>query len=102
MSLTVVLQDEAGRPLGTVIDQRGTILALIEGGGGPGKRLLEGIDPYGDAVFNRLQMETFLDEWATMMERPESREERELLLAVAQLAEKCRNGMHLYLKFVGD
>jgi hypothetical protein len=60
------------------------------------------IDPYGDTVFNRMQMDQFLFEWDQVSRRATTAEEKELLERVKRLAEKCQSKPHLYLKFYGD
>jgi hypothetical protein len=52
--------------------------------------VLQFIDPYGDTVFNRLQMDEFLAEWDMLTERGRSLEQREVLAEVRALASLCR------------
>jgi hypothetical protein len=60
------------------------------------------IDPYGDTVFNRLQMEQFLTEWERLESQLRGQERQEIAAAIRKLALRCRDGVHLYLKFYGD
>lgn len=60
------------------------------------------IDEYGDTVFNRLQMDQFLTEWAELAARAATAEDRVLIEAVRRLAEDCRAEPHRYLRFCGD
>ena len=60
------------------------------------------IDPYGDTLFNRLQMEPFLAEWSLLPRTGLSERDITVLDAVERLAKVCKNDIHLYLKFVGD
>ena len=60
------------------------------------------IDPYGDTVFNRLQMECFLDEWRNVENLAPSPDEKLQLGEIRILGVRCKNSAHLYLKFVGD
>jgi hypothetical protein len=64
--------------------------------------MLSSIDPYGNTVFNRLQIERFLEEWATVSVKARSSEERSLLAAIEKMAFRCQREVHLYLKFIGD
>ena len=65
-------------------------------------RMLCYIDPYGDTVFNRLQMVTFLLEWETLSGKAKEHGSLETWLAVKKFAQKCNEGPHLYLRFIGD
>jgi hypothetical protein len=60
------------------------------------------IDSYGDTVFNRPQMEQFIIEWQGIMSRTETDELKAIMNAVLDLAKKCRDKPHRYLKFYGD
>jgi hypothetical protein len=65
-------------------------------------RLLRYIDMYGDTVFNRLQMDDFLEEWNELGLRAKSNEEKRLVARVKDLIARCAKEPHLYLKFSGD
>jgi hypothetical protein len=60
------------------------------------------IDPYGDTVFNRLQAANLLLEWADLTSRIEDEGERRTMLEVSRLLAVCRDGVHLYVRFIGD
>jgi len=60
------------------------------------------IDPYGQTVFNRLQMPTFIAEWEKISRLAETPEDQELLARVAALARRCRDEEGFYLRFIGD
>ena len=59
------------------------------------------IDPYGDTIFNRLQASNLLLEWADLTARVEE-SERQVMGEVSRLLAACRDGTHLYVRFVGD
>jgi hypothetical protein len=98
MGLTIELQDENGNVLERIIDSN-LLSGLLPR---EDHSLLSGIDPYGDTVFNRLQMEDFLIELSRLDNEKLTSAEKVHLSAIEQFALKCRNGIHLYLKFVGD
>jgi hypothetical protein len=60
------------------------------------------IDCYGDTVFNRIQMTRFLEEWTYAESQAETEYEKALASAVRRMATRCRDEVHLYLKFIGD
>lgn len=64
--------------------------------------LLRFIDPYGDTVFNRLQMVAFLEEWMRLEEASKQNAQHDKWEAVKRLALKCQSEPHTYLRFVGD
>jgi hypothetical protein len=64
-------------------------------------RLAE-IDPFGDTVFNRLQVPRLIGELEALLKETESRSEQQWLLDVLALAEQCRDSVHVYLKLLGE
>lgn len=60
------------------------------------------IDPYGYTVFNRLQMDAFLQELQWLDARAVNDEDMALVDALRGFAEMVRDEVHLYLKFIGD
>ncbi len=94
MTWSVRLQDERGKP---VVPQDAAIeFSLIPTD--TDFLLLHYIDPYGDTVFNRVQMDDFLTDWNRL--RPEGK--REQWAMVRDMAVRCRDEAHLYLRFIGD
>jgi hypothetical protein len=59
------------------------------------------IDPYGDTIFNRLQASNLLLEWADLTSRVEE-PEHQVMQEVRRLLATCRDGTHLYVRFIGD
>ena len=95
MPWNVRLQDERGKPV--VPEDAGIEFQTI-----PAQenfKLLRYIDPYGDTYFNRAQMDDFLAEWNA--HRPEAAQ-REQWKLVQEMALRCQNEPHLYLRFIGD
>ena len=102
MGLEIVLQTESGAKVDSVADPKnylGKLLPQIDDESHP---LLGGIDPYGDTVFNGIQIRRFLLEWEAVSSNAVTTEERELVSKIEQLALRCRDEVHLYIKFVGD
>ncbi|PYX90983.1 MAG: hypothetical protein DMG67_11675 [Acidobacteria bacterium] len=97
MPWSVRLQDEKGRP---VLDRD-----VVFDGPLPvdeeSYRLLCYVDPYGDTVFNNSQMKTFLFEWDRIKDEL-SAAQIDAWKQVREFAMQCANGVHLYLKFIGD
>jgi hypothetical protein len=66
----------------------------------PRFKLIRYIDPYGDTVFNWLQMDDFLADWRLFSATAIDERAQLLLKQVEELAQKIRP--HLYLRFIGD
>jgi hypothetical protein len=65
-------------------------------------RCLGVVDPYGDTIFNRLQMPYLLDDIARLDLSSATNAERQGLEILELLARRCRDGVHLYIRFIGD
>jgi hypothetical protein len=99
MGINIELQDESGRVIECLLDPENPLHKLL-----PRKdhSLLSGIDPYGDTVFNRLQMDDFLIELDELKKQQMTSKQILHIEGIKELAAKCRGDVHLYLKFVGD
>jgi hypothetical protein len=102
MPIKVVLQN---------IDGTRRVKSIVDGYGGLNKclpfgdlsfPLLKYVDPYGNAVFNKLQMPQLLEELELLVKRCSDQESKSLLEGVRELAAECNEANHLYLRFVGD
>jgi hypothetical protein len=102
MGITVAMTTEHGLVEKQVEDPSQILNRLLPTEDDKSFHLLRYIDPYGDTVFNILQLDDFLSEWARLRERAMSPIETELLSAIEALARECRQHAHQYLKFVGD
>jgi hypothetical protein len=99
MGLYIALQKESCVVVEGVADESNLLHRVLPRGDGS---LLSGIDWYGDTIFNGLQMKQFLTEWSQLEKTTGDPVELKLLATIQQLASRCQNGTHLYLKFVGD
>ncbi len=102
MGLGIELEDERGGKIDSVADPKNLLGPLLPAPDDPVFVCLSAIDPYGDTFFNRIQMKRFLFEWASIASRCNTQEEKELVSKIASLALRCRDEVHLYLKFIGD
>jgi hypothetical protein len=59
--------------------------------------ILGGIDPYGNTLFNGLQMRRFLHEWTDVSAKARTPEGRDLVAKIDELARRCRDEVHLYI-----
>ena len=101
MGFDIALQNERGQVIETVGDPKNLLHRVLEGAI-PEEPGLAEIDWNGDTTFNRSQLPRFLSQWAVVVRHSKSEEERDLVRKIESLAERCRDGVHLYLKFIGD
>ena len=101
MGITVVLEDDRGNIIDRVEDPPNLLHRLLPNPQDVSFHMLRFIDPYGDTVFNRLQMETFIEEWDKIT-RAGTEEERSFFSRVRDLATEAQKRIHTYLKFYGD
>jgi hypothetical protein len=103
MGLVIQLQDELGNRIQGVEDPTNHLASLLpryeRSASYP---MLASIDPYGDTYFNGLQIPRFLSEWADVVSKARTQDERELVAEIERLARRCSDEVHTYLKFIGD
>jgi hypothetical protein len=101
LAIEIALQNERGEILKIVHDSSNLMPKLLERSLAD-QPFLAQIDWYGNTTFNRMQVPYFLSAWQTVAQRTQNREEVKIVDEVKALAEECHNGVHLYLKFIGD
>ena len=101
MGFCIILECERGEPLEQVEDPKDILHQLL-----PSEdhsyHYLRFIDWYGDTVFNRLQIPCFISEWDILAESAQTPDETALLTRIRELAIRCAQEPHLYLRFSGD
>jgi hypothetical protein len=102
MGLGIELQDDWGGKLEGVYDPKNYLHKLLPPNDDDTHPMLASIDWYGDTVFNKLQMRRFLTEWAEVLVKVQTQEERELVSKIEAIAHRVRDEVGLYLKFIGD
>jgi hypothetical protein len=102
MGIDVLLQTEDWETLEEVIDQKNLLYELLPSYNDYSFQFLRFIDWYGYTIFNRFQIEVFLDEWHRLYAKAKTNEEKELLAKIENLARICQTESHLYLTFQGD
>jgi hypothetical protein len=103
MPISAQLVSERGEVVEEVYDEQSRLTALIEAVPQfDTTHCIQYMNPYGDTIFNSMQLARFLDEWKMVEEQADSTEEKELVAAVQRLAMLAEEENHMYLKFVGD
>jgi len=86
-------------PHGGTFDAAGDFDRLLADASG----LLRYVDPYGNTVFNTIQAADLVGEVEQIMTRSDLKPiERRGLARLKVMAERCRDGVHLYIWFIGD
>ncbi len=100
MPITFQIEDETGNQEGSGFDDiQNRLEHALPNDQTP---LLNGVDFYGDTVFNRLQCKRLLNEIGTLMSVTSDPEVHPVLNALAGMAQECSSGVHLYLRLIGD
>jgi hypothetical protein len=101
MAINAYLQDMHGKQERKVCDLH-YCLARLWPIGDKSFPLLQYIDPYGNVIFNGIQMAEVERELDILLERCSSQEQKEVVGAIRELAKKGQDTPHLYLRFRGD
>jgi hypothetical protein len=103
MPMSVQLVSERGEIIEEVFDEQGRLSPLIEAVPEfETTHCIQYMNPYGDTIFNSMQLGRFVEEWKMVELQADTREEKELVAAVQRLADLAEEENHMYLKFVGD
>jgi len=102
VGINIILEGEDGVALEQVDDPTGRLYKIMPRYEDSSFPFLRFIDLYGDTIFNRPQMEPFLDEWRRVRERAADPDARQLVAEVERLARRCQNEVHLYVRFQGE
>lgn len=103
MAMSVVLQDEKHNSIGkTVQDPLGVIAASLPDPSDATYSCVRFIDPYGDAIFNRLQATAMIEEWDRLKPAFSARGAEALWADIRLLIVHCSEEPHTYIRFTGD
>ena len=101
--IKVLVETESGDVLRETANMYVLERFLQRAHGGDDYPLIRYIDPYGDTVFNRLQIPQLLAEWRLMRASQDiNSEEGKALDELEALGRYALNEPHLYLRFFGD
>lgn len=101
MGFCIFLENESGEALEQVEDPKNVLHQLLPSEDAS-YQYLRFIDWYGDTIFNRPQIQPFLNEWDRLSKSARTLEEEALLSRIRELAVRCSREPHLYLRFCGD
>lgn len=95
-------ENETGGALETLDDPHNLVGQLLPDYGNDAFHCLRFVDPYGDTVFNQLQIPMLLDELHSLSERSLTPPVHEHLVALTRLVQKAAGEVHTYIRFDGD
>jgi hypothetical protein len=97
--LTVVVQDEHCNAISEEVVVTSNVLPDFDD-----QRFicLRFIDPYGDTVFNCLQIPVVLEELDTVERASDDPQVKATIKKIKELAQTCQKEPHQYLRFIGD
>lgn len=101
MGITIQLEDERGNREGELLLDT-FLFHAIPPTTDTSYVCLRFIDPYGDTIFNRLQIPVLIKELNRIAGTAKTKEDKQFLKELLKLAEQCRDEPHLYLRFIGD
>ena len=100
MPLEVRIEDETGRVEGPTWWHPRSSELLCQFGSATA--CLRFIDPYGDTIFNQLQLPVLIDEVQAFMEAAPDPEARSALHSLIEFLDRARDQPHIYVRFFGD
>lgn len=102
MPLSVVVESENCRVLRRLPSDNDVVLSLFGRASVNEKSLLQYIDPFGDVVFNQLQLGRVVQELRGLEKLAASEGEKQALSDVISFVESAVGETHAYVRFVGD
>jgi len=118
MSINVAWQDEQGNHISEWWDRKGLVSQLITYAGTEDTACLRFIDPYGDTIFNQIQIPILLSELSSIIPRlsednylqfiggsskkPKIKMMQSNLENLISFIETLVGKPHTYIKFIGD
>lgn len=102
MGVNLRWEDESGKEMGAVLDPQMIISKIILKKDLQNTTCLRFIDPYGDAVFNQIQIPILISEIRDILQSESDPDISDHLQYVLDLARKSAGKTHTYLRFIGD
>lgn len=101
MAFIITLEDELGVELASIEDQ-GHLEELLKTVADKSLICLRFVDPFGLAIFNRLQMPFLINELSLLLTKAQGTPLGDVIAAIVQLAKRCKAEKNTYVYFYGD
>lgn len=95
-------ENEQGTALETLDDPHNLVARFLPDHTDVEFACLRFVDPYGDTVFNQLQLPQLLEELRLLAQRPSDAAIHSHLAALTGLVQKASGEVHSYIRFYGD
>lgn len=102
MGIELIWEDENGVELGRVGDPSSLLVKILPNNSEAEYRCLCFVDPYGDAVFNQLQLPVLIQEFERRISFASSPEAQSHVASSLALVKKALSEVHTYVRFLGD
>jgi len=102
MGFAIRLEDEKGKAEQELFDLENVLSRLLPSWEDREFHCLRYIDPWGNTVFNHLQMDEFIEELKRIRGDATTEVELAFLDAIESMAVRCKESGELYLYFRGD
>src|SRR5271157_5201081 len=102
MGFAIRLEGERGVVKEQLLDLENTLSRLLPSWEDPSFHCLRYIDPYGNTVFNHLQMDEFIEELKRIRAVATTEVERAFVDSIESMAIRCKESGELYIRFRGD
>jgi len=102
MGIDLYWEDENGNELGEVADSKSLLSDLISSQEFRNTICIRFIDPYGDTIFNQIQIPFLITELKSIKFELESDDIKNQIDRILELANRADGETHTYLKFYGE
>ncbi|MGB0036829.1 MAG: hypothetical protein WBP79_15270 [Candidatus Acidiferrales bacterium] len=101
MGVDIRLEDKNGNKLDESPDLENLLSRLLPAWDDAIFHCLRYVDPWGETIFNHLQMDELISELRKIRAKAATEEERAFIDNIESMAMRCKDE-NLYLKFLGD
>ena len=102
MGIELVWEGESGNELARLSDPQSLLKEFLPSEPALEFACLRFVDPYGDAIFNTLQIPVLLRELNSLSSQPLELRVAEHLTKAISLVANAQGYIHTYIRFVGD
>ena len=102
MGMSIRREDRQGKAIEEIPDLESLLSRFFPSWDDESYHFLRYIDPWGETVFNHLQMDELISELRRVRLKASTEEERAFVDAIEGLAARSKEGDGMYLKFLGD
>jgi hypothetical protein len=102
MGMSIRLETRNGKAIEEIPDLESLLSRFFPSWDDLTYHFLRYIDPWGETVFNHLQMDELIFELRRIRQKASTEEQRAFVDAIEGMADRCKDSDGLYLKFSGD